>query len=143
MGKPKLFFIEACRGSTPDFGSLHQEQALINLNRNNSNQDCSSSGQNISIMSDIGVIFSCADGFPALYNNFGSWFTLTLCEALEEYAKMKEDIDLIKILTCVNRFISTSKEVDYPTDEKLHHHKQMPVIMSMLTKTFYFNRIIL
>jgi len=140
-GKPKLFFIQACRGSTPDFGALIEEQKRFNKNQKESFQSSEGSTQSVPIMADILVMFSSADGFPSFRElNYGSWFIEALCEELKAHLKNRmQDVDLMWILTGINRYVAFSKEA-YDPEGDAHGHKQMPVIMSMLTKIFIFNR---
>ncbi|XP_070494078.1 caspase-3-like [Chironomus tepperi] len=138
-GKPKLFFLQACRGSSPDFGALIDEQKRFNKESSQSNVGAI---QSIPIMADILVMFSSADGFPSFRElNYGSWFIEALCEELKAHLKNNtiQNIDLMWILTGVNRYVAFSKEAYDPNGDS-HGHKQMPVIMSMLTKIFIFNK---
>ena len=66
----------------------------------------------------------------------GSWFIQSLCEMMSQYGK---ELELQHILTRVNHkvaleFVSVSNSPGF--DAK----KQIPCIMSMLTKEMYFSR---
>lgn len=79
--------------------------------------------------------YSTAPGYYSWRNTSnGSWFIQSLCEALDEFSG---ELELMQIMTRVNRkvafnFESTSNLPGF--DNK----KQMPCIVSMLTKDFYF-----
>lgn len=142
VGKPKLFFIQACRGVFCDFGAVLEVED--DKRRNQNEEECSRSTktasvvQKIPIMADILVMFSSADDHVSYRNvEDGSWFIEALCKRLEQYINSDQDKDLVTILTSVNRYVAFSKECVY--NNKLSF-KQMPVIMSMLTKTFMFDR---
>lgn len=140
-GKPKFFFIQACRGSSPDFGCgqslTDEEDEEKRWSRSETVVDCP---QVVPIMSDILVMFSSADGFPSFRESFcGSWFIQGLFQEFTRQLLSGLDMEVIKILTAVNRYVAYSK-VGYDPYGDSHGHKQIPVIMSMLTKTFVFNR---
>lgn len=64
----------------------------------------------------------------------GSWFMHSLCEMLSKYGR---ELEIMQILTRVNRkvaldFESASNMPDF------HAKKQIPCIVSMLTKEMYF-----
>ena len=64
----------------------------------------------------------------------GSWFIQALCEMLNKYAHR---LELMHILTRVNRKVAIEYE-SFSTDAAFHAKKQIPCIMSMLTKELYF-----
>ncbi|CAO1419814.1 unnamed protein product [Diamesa tonsa] len=101
IGKPKLFFIQACRGSMVDPDPIF---VIPNL-------------------ADLLVMYSTAEDHYSFRNTTqGSWFIQALCEEL----KTNPNKDLMWILTGVNRRVAFAKQ------------KQMPIIVSMLTKTLCF-----
>lgn len=122
VGKPKLFFIQACRGSELDSGV-------------ETDSVTSSTSDKIPVEADFMYAYSTAPGYYSWRNTSnGSWFIQSLCEALDEFSG---ELELMQIMTRVNRkvafnFESTSNLPGF--DNK----KQMPCIVSMLTKDFYF-----
>jgi hypothetical protein len=145
IGKPKLFFIQACRGSLTDFGAEVEDD---DRRFSRTEDECSrksriaSLPQKIPIMADILVMFSSADGYFSIRDTrYGSWFIQALCLKLEQYLNASENKDLMSILTGVNRYVAYCKEASFNSDSPgTPTHKNMPVIMSMLTKTFVFDR---
>ena len=65
----------------------------------------------------------------------GSWFIQALCEELNEHG---ETLDLLTLLTGVNRRIAFEHRSNIPDSKALDAKKQMPCITSTLTKTLYF-----
>lgn len=63
----------------------------------------------------------------------GSWFIQSLCVMLKQYAKK---LELMHILTRVNRKVAEFSS--YSNRPDFHGKKQIPCIVSMLTKDFYF-----
>ena len=145
IGKPKLFFIQACRGSLTDFGAEIIDDDR-RFNRIEEESSCRSQSatvpQKIPTMADILVMFSCADGYISIRNTlYGSWFIQALCLKLEQYVNASEDKELMTILTGVNRHVAYCMEANFFNDDpETPTHKNMPVIMSMLTKSFVFDR---
>ncbi|XP_066574286.1 caspase-3 [Amia ocellicauda] len=123
VGKPKLFFIQACRGTGLDAGI---------------EADSSDAGstERIPVEADFLYAYSTAPGYYSWRNTMnGSWFIQSLVEMLEKYHK---ELELMHILTRVNHkvaleFESASNIPGY--DAK----KQIPSIVSMLTKELYFS----
>ncbi|XP_025018785.1 caspase-3 isoform X3 [Python bivittatus] len=121
-GKPKLFFIQACRGTDLDSG--------VETDSGSEEKVC----QKIPVEADFLYAYSTAPGYYSWRNSSeGSWFIQSLCVMLKQYAKK---LELMQILTRVNRkvaeFSSYSNRADF------HGKKQIPCIVSMLTKDFYF-----
>ncbi|XP_019377451.1 PREDICTED: caspase-3 [Gavialis gangeticus] len=122
VGKPKLFFIQACRGTDLDPG--------IETDSGPEERMC----QRIPIEADFLYAYSTAPGYYSWRNSaVGSWFIQSLCTMLKQHAK---NLELMQILTRVNRkvaeFSSCSNRTEF--DSK----KQIPCIVSMLTKDVYF-----
>ncbi|CAK6973959.1 caspase-3a [Scomber scombrus] len=121
VGKPKLFFIQACRGTDLDPGI---------------ETDSPEGSTKIPVEADFLYAFSTAPGYYSWRNTMtGSWFIQSLCEMMSKYGK---ELELQHILTRVNHkvaveFVSVSNSPGF--DAK----KQIPCIMSMLTKEMYFS----
>ncbi|CAB1320006.1 unnamed protein product [Coregonus sp. 'balchen'] len=92
VGKPKLFFIQACRGN------------------------------------DL-------DGYYSWRNTQkGSWFMQALCEMLQRYGKQ---LEIMQIMTRVNHKVALDFE-SFSEMPGFSAKKQIPCIVSMLTKDLYF-----
>ena len=119
-GKPKLFFIQACRGSHKD-GGIEVQSDSHPVNRPpRFRLPCSS---------DILIAQSSVDGFVSYRDRkAGSWFMGTLMDKLEKHA---HNMHLMDILTLVNHAVAGKATPD--------QKKQMPCQMSTLTKFVYFD----
>ncbi|KAB0792625.1 hypothetical protein PPYR_14584 [Photinus pyralis] len=90
-GKPKLFFVQACRGDETDDGSRVRMATQVD----------SQASYTIPVMADILVMYSCYDGYVSWRSTrTGSWFIQSLCEELKTRSK---STDLLTILTFLNR----------------------------------------
>uniref|UniRef100_A0A182RLG2 Caspase n=1 Tax=Anopheles funestus TaxID=62324 RepID=A0A182RLG2_ANOFN len=149
LGKPKLFFIQACRGATLDTGvrlaqSVKQSvrtvaatatlrelpQPTVPMGRSKSIQYA------IPSMADLLVMYSTYKGYYSWRNTSqGSWFIRALCDELRMHGHTKE---LLQLLTAVSRKVAFEFQSNVPGDDLLNCRKQMPCIVSMLTKLVYF-----
>ncbi|XP_068537448.1 caspase-3 [Anas acuta] len=121
-GKPKLFFIQACRGTELDSG--------VEADSGPDEMMC----QKIPVEADFLYAYSTAPGYYSWRNAAeGSWFIQSLCRVLKEHARK---LELMQILTRVNRRVSEYES--YSNRPDFNAKKQIPCIVSMLTKEFYF-----
>nr|XP_033325091.1 caspase-1-like isoform X2 [Megalopta genalis] len=126
VGKPKLFFIQACRGARLDNGV---EMKVVH-------ETDSADVYRIPTHADIMVAYSTFDGFYSWRNpDSGSWFIQALCEELNQNGRTR---DLLTIMTFVNRRVAIQYQSFVPQDEHFHQRKQIPSIVSMLTRLVYF-----
>ncbi|XP_073498807.1 caspase-3-like isoform X2 [Phyllobates terribilis] len=117
-GKPKLFFIQACRGEEWDFGT--KTDGISDTVHSLSPQ--------ILREEDMLYAYSTPPGYFAWRNSVnGSWFIQSLCKLLQEHGNRME---LMQILTRTNHMVA----LDY---ESSSGGKEIPCIVSMLTKELY------
>ncbi|XP_033125485.1 caspase-3-like isoform X2 [Anneissia japonica] len=158
-GKPKIFFIQACRGEMfdqgveatdgPDGSSV--DPCLQSLNKagdvDNGNElvekmlkveievvdEPDAWGKQQSKLpshSDMLVAYATVPGYVSWRNSErGSWFVQALTETIKEYAC---DEDLLSMMTMVNNKVARAFE------SSSGRNKQMPAPVTMLTKKLFF-----
>nr|WGL47436.1 caspase-3 [Rachycentron canadum] len=122
VGKPKLFFIQACRGTDLDSGieTDYPEDSTTK----------------IPVEADFLYAFSTAPGYYSWRNTMtGSWFIQSLCDMISKYGK---ELELQHILTRVNHKVAVEFE-SVSNAPGFHAKKQIPCVVSMLTKEMYFS----
>lgn len=127
-GKPKMFFIQACRGSKLDDGTSITVKPIAFVTEKEV--------MVIPNAADFLLAFSTVPGYYAWRNQSeGSWFIQALCKCLNEFG---DKLEIMQIMTRVNRmvaydFMSYSKQSLY-----FHEKKQIPSIVTRLTSEVYF-----
>ncbi|XP_010901016.2 caspase-3 isoform X1 [Esox lucius] len=122
VGKPKLFFIQACRGSELDGGI--ETDSVAN-----------DSQERIPVEADFLYAYSTAPGYYSWRNTQnGSWFMQALFKMFQQYGKT---LEVMQIMTRVNHMVALNFESSSSTPG-FSCKKQIPCIVSMLTKELYF-----
>ncbi|KAJ3660714.1 hypothetical protein Zmor_005150 [Zophobas morio] len=133
-GKPKLLFVQACRGSC-----LHSA-ATLHYQTGGVEEDSSSvdAYYSIPVMADILVMYSTVEGYYSYRDpGKGAYFIKSLVKEMKQYHKTK---DLLTILTFVNREVAVDFTSYEPGSPEQCGHKQICSIVSMLTRLVYFNK---
>nr|BAG62277.1 unnamed protein product [Homo sapiens] len=124
-----LFFIQACRGTELDDG-IQADSGPINDTDANPRYK-------IPVEADFLFAYSTVPGYYSWRSpGRGSWFVQALCSILEEHGK---DLEIMQILTRVNDRVARHFE-SQSDDPHFHEKKQIPCVVSMLTKELYFSQ---
>ncbi|XP_070545032.1 caspase-7-like [Ptychodera flava] len=127
VGKPKLFFLQACRGTEFDDGVL--------LKSSSDQTDAAPVPQRLPVQIDFLICYSTVPGYYSWRNpKNGSWFIQAICKVFDRYGK---DMDVLQMMTKVSKTVAYSFE-STTTSIRMHQKKQIPCTVSMLTKDFYF-----
>ncbi|XP_068114312.1 caspase-7 isoform X1 [Hyperolius riggenbachi] len=130
VGKPKLFFIQACRGSEFDEGIQTDSGPA-----NDSLETDANPRYKIPVEADFLFAYSTVPGYYSWRNpGRGSWFVQALCSILNEFGKQ---LEIMQILTRVNYMVATNFE-SWSDDPRFSEKKQISCVVSMLTKELYF-----
>ena len=130
VGKPKIIFIQACRGAElPDGVHVVQE-------------DGNGDGEDMFIPRDSDFFFGYAttpDTAACRSNRKGSWYVTELCKTMEQYYTK---FDLHHMVTAVHCKVATKKEymhekIDKKTGKEIKY-KQSPQIVTTLIRPVCF-----
>lgn len=121
-GKPKIFIVQACRGSKYMEGVDTNPYSIEYVNK-------------IPMEADFLIAYSTIAGYYSWRNSLsGSWFIQSLAMLLNEYG---DKLEIMQLLTAVNRRVAFYYESN-TNEPSLNGKRQVPCIVSMLTKELYF-----
>lgn len=128
VGKPKIFFIQACQGNRLDNGVIVQSRdALDSID--------SVSYLKIPTHADFLCAYSTLPGFYSFRNTQkGAWFIRALVEVLVNY---HEEYDLLTMMTMVCQRVAYDYS-SHAITQAMSEKKQVPCITSMLTRRVFF-----
>ncbi|XP_076618693.1 caspase-1 [Colletes latitarsis] len=131
-GKPKLFFIQACRGSKYDGGTM------VYASGNTSETDSAATvPYKIPTHADFLFAYSTVEGFSSWRDaEYGTWYIQCLCKVIQEYW---ETTDLLKMLTITARTVANDCTSTHTNPAK-NNQKQMPSLTSTLTREVFFTK---
>ncbi|XP_022672673.1 caspase-1-like isoform X5 [Varroa destructor] len=114
VGKPKLFFIQACRGDWLDKGALATDQT-------------DSTGGDVYRLpahADFLICYSTVAGYYSWRNTcHGSWFVQALCDVLKRKDLLREH-DILSLMTLVNKNVALNFESSVPGNTDMDQRKQ-------------------
>jgi hypothetical protein len=121
-GKPKLFFIQACRGTKLMDGIDTNPYKIQYVSK-------------VPLEADFLFAYSTVSGYYSWRNSLnGSWFIQSLCDVLNLNGT---SLEVMQLLTHVNRKVAYFYESN-ANDPAMSGKKQVPCVVSMLTKELYF-----
>ncbi|XP_022090365.1 caspase-3-like [Acanthaster planci] len=155
-GKPKLFFLQACRGERFDSGHeatdskavapsdadatqdsiapLSDEELAQRMLQRELEDDTDASNairSKLPSQSDMLLAYATVPGFVSWRNSErGSWFVQAMSEVFMEHAPKE---DLLSMMTIVNNKVALAFE------SSSGRNKQIPAPVTMLRKKLYFN----
>uniref|UniRef100_A0A0R3S1P8 Caspase-2 n=1 Tax=Elaeophora elaphi TaxID=1147741 RepID=A0A0R3S1P8_9BILA len=136
--KPKLFFLQACRGQRYDHGfgagsdgsDGYFDRWFTCTTPKPKNSLTVEQKTKSPIEADILVSYATTPGYVSWRNSMkGSWFVQSICEVFAKYAK---STDILSMLTLVNKKVADAFE------SSIGSFKQIPDHSSRLRKAFYF-----
>jgi hypothetical protein len=124
--KPKIFFIQACRGSTEMTLKKDCKEKLYSRYFDQENR--------LSEEADFLLSYSTLEGYVSWRDTYdGSWYIQMLCKAIEE----EESKEITHILKYAHLLISQLVGKYLSTDDKMVEVKMTPTYEDRLTKLFY------
>lgn len=132
IGKPKLIFIQACRGVQLDEGVNASD-----TKRNKTAATLDDAAYKIPTEADFLYAFSCPPGYYSFRNaKQGSWFIQAIAKVFKKHGTK---LEIMQLLTRVNQTVALEFESNSQNKEYTGK-KQIPTIVSLLTKELYFTR---
>lgn len=130
--KPKLFFVQACRGNKIDDGHIIKPMArLLNADQ----VDYHAPTYTHPTFADLSIAYSSHHGHFSFRNDSGSWFMQDLCEVMQN-VDLKET-DLHEILLMTNSKVAQRESVG--ASSKFDEKKQISSFYMTLIKKIYFD----
>jgi len=123
--KPKLFFIQACRGVKKDKFVKYPKTDSFNQK------------PTLNVHADIFVFMATCEGFVAYRSEEGSWFIQELCKTFGSYA---DTLTLQQLVLLVNRIFGHGSKYQQKINDLFSSElfTQMPNVQHSLTKNFKF-----
>ncbi|KAL0894468.1 hypothetical protein ABMA27_013064 [Loxostege sticticalis] len=125
MNKPKLFFIQACRGNNVDAGKMTYYDGPTAERR-----------LHVPTHVDFLISRSTVENYLSWREYWGSWYVRELCKVFKEF---NEQMDILQMLTLVTKNVAYNHKSYHTTEPKLHEKKATPETRYTLTKLLKFS----
>ncbi|XP_058055131.1 caspase-1-like [Anopheles bellator] len=136
VGKPKLVFIQACHRKHVNTGVKTRSKCVAKAIDARGSPEDRGEVYSIPTMPDLLVVYSTYDGhYSWRKRTSGSWFIQSLVRSLTKYGST---LDVLSLLTVVLRNVACGYKSRVPEYPYMDKKKQMPCIVSTLTKALYF-----
>ncbi|KAK7113267.1 caspase-7-like [Littorina saxatilis] len=153
VGKPRLFFLQACRGTAYDDGV---DIAIVPDKARSSDEKKDNPSQELDddddqqeqdeptvvspapIFKDFLVMYATPPGHFAWRRGSGTWFVQSLHTVFTK--QLTPSMSLTQALTRVARMVAQGYESYDKKNLKISGKKQVPVLQSMLVKDVYFSK---
>ncbi|EDO31855.1 predicted protein, partial [Nematostella vectensis] len=118
QGKPKVFFLQACRGAKKELVAVESDSEPVPIRHSGLPSD-----------SDFLICYASSPGYESYRNpELGSWFIRSIVDVFRNFGETEHLMDLM--LRVNHRVASLNSNLG---------HKQMPSEVCMLTRKVYFN----
>ncbi|KAK7080778.1 hypothetical protein SK128_011667 [Halocaridina rubra] len=139
VGKPKMFFIQACRGTGSDKGVKLKNDFGLKVETDAVSTTKKKEDLALPICPDMLMMWASYPGTYA-FNSYhgvinGSVFLHYLVEVLDKWAERE---DLFSMLLRLTREVAIHYEAYCPSEYQMHKSKQIPYLFSTLTKNMHF-----
>jgi len=135
IGKPKIFFIQACRGNEFDDGTELKYTTQHSDDGETDSQKNDEKSFRIPAEADFFYAYSTPPGHYAFRNGIeGAWFVQAITKVFKEFGTRFE---INQLMTRVNRMVAYDFESKSKTKE-YSNKKQVSSSVSMLTKQLFF-----
>ncbi|CAH0749235.1 unnamed protein product [Diatraea saccharalis] len=121
VNKPKIFFVQACRGDKVDEGRTVRydgEETLV-----------------VPSHVDFLLMQSSVDDYLSWRDLGGSWMIQELCEVIDDHHR---SYDLLQLITITTRNVAYKRASYTPSNKSTHNKKQTPETCFTLTKLLKF-----
>jgi caspase 7 len=136
-GKPKLFFLNACRGCM--MAPTHDSNKYKHMVEMDAQAEIlNETVSRTPLDADILLAFSTVENYFSIRESeYGSWYIQILCDVIEKYKTTKH---LTDILTRVNDRVADKEGYFMNRNEEFERVKMVSTFTSRLKKDFYFTR---
>ncbi|GFT07872.1 caspase-3 [Nephila pilipes] len=135
VGKPKLFFVQACQGRQIQTGIGNR--VISEYPRSETRVRPSRLTKNAAFRSDVLMYNSSIEGYVSFREGRGSWF---ISELVTEIEKHGEEMTIINVLTKVEKNVTEKEGIIF--NSNITTCKQTPVMYNTLTNELKLKKLV-